>query len=173
MFVKKPSVALKSILRASEETPDNPTLPTDLSVLRDEAFGRLLTSPSEVITQLKKIETTSLSPDPAIPLRAPFPWLWHVRPTPTSSIPMLIGHIIPSIFRETLRRTPNHKAAGPNGVPGLVLKHMSPAFHEAIHLLFQTMTITGITPPCGCRATPSSSIKKGTRLGWTTTVQSL
>ncbi len=36
MFVKKPNVALKSILRASEGTLDTPTLPTDLFVLRDE-----------------------------------------------------------------------------------------------------------------------------------------
>jgi hypothetical protein len=35
LFVKKPSVALKSILRTSEETTDNPTLPIDLSILRD------------------------------------------------------------------------------------------------------------------------------------------
>ncbi len=53
-FVKRPSAALKSILHTSEGTPDNPTLPTDLSVLRDETFGRLLTTPSEVIKQLEK-----------------------------------------------------------------------------------------------------------------------
>ena len=33
MFVKKPSVALKSILQTSAGTTDNPTLPTDLSIL--------------------------------------------------------------------------------------------------------------------------------------------
>jgi hypothetical protein len=60
---------------------------------------------------------------------------------------MLIGQITPAIFQEALRRTPNHKAAGPDGVPELVLKHMPPEFHEAINLLFQAMVITGITPP--------------------------
>ncbi len=49
---------------------------------------------------------------------------------------MLIGQITPAIFQEALRRTPNHKDASPDGVPGLVLKHMPPAFHEAIHLMF-------------------------------------
>ena len=39
MFVKKPSVALKSILRSAEGTTDNPTLTTDLSILRDENLG--------------------------------------------------------------------------------------------------------------------------------------
>jgi len=73
MFVKKPSVALKSILQTSEGTPDNPTLPTDLSVLRDETYGRLLTTPSEVITQLENMETPSLSPDPTLPPGAQFP----------------------------------------------------------------------------------------------------
>jgi len=91
MFVKKPSVELKSILRTSEGTPDSSTLPTDLSVLRDEATERLLTSPSEVTTQLEKTETRALSPDPTLPPGALFPWLGHVRPTPTSSVPMLIG----------------------------------------------------------------------------------
>jgi len=75
MFVKKPSVALKSMLRTSERTPDNPTLPTDLPVLRDETSGRLITTPSEVITQLTKMETIALSPDPTLPPGTPFPWL--------------------------------------------------------------------------------------------------
>ena len=158
IFVKKPSVALTSILRTSEGAPNNPTLRTDLSVLRDETSGRMLTTPAKVIAQLEKLESKALSPDPTLPPGAPFPWLGHVRTTPTSSLPMLIGQITPTIFHETLCRTPNHKAAGPDGVPGLVLKHMPPAFHEAIHLLFQAMAITGITPPRGYRATPSSSI---------------
>jgi hypothetical protein len=147
MFMKNPSVALKFLLQTSEGTPDNPTLPTDLSVLRDERSGRLLTNPSEVIAQIEKLETTALSPDPTLPPGAPFPWLGHVRPTPTSSVPMLIGQISPAIFHGALRRTPNHKAAGPDGVPGLVLKHMPPVFHEAIHLMFQALAITGINPP--------------------------
>ena len=74
---------------------------------------------------------------------------------------MLIGQITPSIFQEALRSTPNHKAPGLDGVPGLVLKHMPPAFHEAIHLLFQAMSITEITPPHGYKATPFSSKKMG------------
>ena len=136
MFVKNQSVALKSILRTSEGTPDNPTLPTDLSVLRDETSRHILTTPAEVIAQLEKLETPALSPDPTLPPGAPFPWLGHVRPTPTSSVPMLIGQITPAIFHEALRRTPNHEAAGLDGIPGPVLKHMPPTFHEAIHLLF-------------------------------------
>jgi hypothetical protein len=50
-------------------------------------------------------------------------------------------------MQEALRRTPNHKAAGPDGVPGLVLKHMPPTFHEPLHLLFQAQAITGFTSP--------------------------
>ena len=49
---------------------------------------------------------------------------------------MMISQITPTIFHEALRRTPNHKVAGLDGVPGLVLKHMPPAFHEVVHLLF-------------------------------------
>ena len=125
-----------------------------------------------VIAQLEKLETTALSPDPTLPPGAPFAWLVHSRPTPTSSVPMLIGQITPAIFQEALRPTPNHKDAAPNGVPGLVLKHMPPAFHEAIHLLFQAMAITGITPPSWLQSHTILLYKKGTRLGWTTTVQS-
>ena len=147
MFVKKTSVALKSILRSSEGQSDTNTLPTDLSVLRNESTGQLLTSPTEVIAHLTQLETKALSPDPTLPMGAPFPWLGHVRPSPTSADPMMIGQITPSIFQEALRRTPNHKAAGPDGVPGVVLKHMPPAFHEATLLLFQAMAITGLTPP--------------------------
>jgi len=136
MFVNKPSVALKSILRSSEGTTDNPTLPTDLSILRYEKSGRLLTTPLEVLTLLTLLKTVPLSPYPTFPPGAPVHWLGHVQPTPTSSVPMLIGQITPAIFHEAFRRTPNHKAAGLDGIPGVILKHMSPAFHEALHVLF-------------------------------------
>jgi hypothetical protein len=176
MFVKQPNVALKSILRTSEGTTDSPTLSTDLSILRYEKYGRLLTIPSGMLAQLAYMETTTLSPDPTNHPSTPFPWLGHVRLTSTSSVPMLIGQITPAIFQEALRRTPNHKATGPDGVPGLVLKLiMPPAFHEAIHILFHALAITEITLPqfmALARATPFISIRKGTRLGWTTTARS-
>ena len=92
---------------------------------------------------------------------------------PTSSVPMSIGQITPAIFHEALRRTPNHKAAGPDGVPGLVLEHIPPSFHEAIHLLFQVLTITWITPPSWLLQSHTILLyKKGARLGWTTITQS-
>jgi hypothetical protein len=74
---------------------------------------------------------------------------------------MLIGQITLAIFHEALRRTPNHKATGPDGVPSLVLKHMPPAFHEAIHLLFLVMAITGITPPTWLQSHIILLYKKG------------
>ena len=60
---------------------------------------------------------------------------------------MISGHITPAIVQEALRRIPIHKAAGPYGVPGMILKHMLPGFHEALQLLFQASSIRGITPP--------------------------
>ncbi len=50
-------------------------------------------------------------------------------------------------MKKTLRRTPNHKVAGPYGVPGVILKHMPSEFHEAFQLLFQALYIMRITPP--------------------------
>ena len=67
MFVKKPSVALKSIFRTTAGNFDAPTLPIDLPILRDEESGHLITALSEVITRLDKMETAALSPDPALP----------------------------------------------------------------------------------------------------------
>jgi len=60
---------------------------------------------------------------------------------------MMIGQITLAIFHEAFRYTSNHKVAGPNGLPGLGLKRMPPSLHEAIHLLIQALTITGVTPP--------------------------
>jgi hypothetical protein len=60
---------------------------------------------------------------------------------------MIIGHITPTIFQEALHQLPNHKAPGPDNIPGILLKHMPKAFHNAMFQLFQAMTITGITPP--------------------------
>ncbi len=74
---------------------------------------------------------------------------------------MLIGQITPAIFQEALRRTPNHKAAEPDGVPGVVLKHMPPTFHEATLLLFHAMAITGTTPPSWLHSHTILLYKKG------------
>jgi hypothetical protein len=167
--MKKPSVALKSILRSSEGKTDIPTLPTDLSILRDEKTGQLITTPKEVIARLTQLETKALSPDPTLPPGAPFPWLSHVRPTPASPDPMLIDQINPAIFQEALRRTPNHKAAGPDGVPGICPRF----FMRSSTSSSKPWLLRGSPPLLGSRATRSSSIKRGTRLGSITTAQSL
>jgi hypothetical protein len=147
MFITKTKMAMQSILRiASEETNSKP-LPTNLSIIRDDTRGHLIANPKEVIAQVQKLVTQALSPDPTLPPSAPFPWLSHVSSSHKQTIHMTSGCITPAIMQEALRRTPNHKAAGPDGVPRMLLKHMPPAFHEGLHLLFQTMSIMGITLP--------------------------
>ena len=61
---------------------------------------------------------------------------------------MIFGQITLAIMEKVLRHTPNHKAAGPDGVPGLALKHMLPTYHEALHRL----VITGIAHPSGIKS---------------------
>ena len=73
--------------------------------------------PEEVIEQVRKLETKALSPDPTLLPEAPFPWHLHVRSNQKHAVPMISGCITPVIMQEALRRTPNHKAAGPDGVP--------------------------------------------------------
>jgi hypothetical protein len=161
MFVKKSSEALKSILRATTREKDSYTLPIYLSILRDEtSLGRLIITLTKGITKLTQMDTVALSPNSTLPPRALFPWLGQVRPFSTSTIPMISGRITPTIMQEALRSTPNHKVTGSDGVPFLVLKHMPPAFHESLRLLFKALVITGITPPPGSKATPFSSIKR-------------
>ena len=75
-------------------------------------------------------------------------------------------------MQEALRSTPNRIVAGPDGVPGMILKHMPLGFHEALQLLFQAMPITGITPPSWLHSHIILLYKKGTPPHWTTTVQS-
>ena len=91
LFVKKPNTALKSIMRTANGKPNENTLPTNLSIIKDEVSGLLITNPPEVVTKIMELETKALSPDPTLPLGAPFPWLGHVKPTPTSSVPMIAG----------------------------------------------------------------------------------
>jgi len=148
MFFKKPKVDLHSILRTAVETENTQPLPTDLSILRDEASGRLLVDPDEVIAQVQKLETHAMPPSPTLPHGAPFPWHLRVPPNHKHTSPMISGCITPAIMQKAIRRTLNHKEAGPDGVPGMILKHMPPGFHEALQLVFfQAMSITGITPP--------------------------
>jgi hypothetical protein len=146
MFVKKPSMALNSILRIIAWGKDYPTLST-LSTPGDETSKRTITTPAEVITRLVEMETVSLSPDPTRVPGAPFPWLRNVRPSTTSSVRIISGQITPDIMQEALHRIPSHKAAGLDGVPCLVLRHVPPALYKALHLLFQALAITGLTPP--------------------------
>ena len=72
-FINKPSVALKSMQRKTEGVTDTPSLPTNLSVLRDETTGRLVTAPEEVIAKITQMETVALTPDPTLPSGAPLP----------------------------------------------------------------------------------------------------
>ena len=73
LFIKKPSVALKSMMRTAEGVIDTPSLPTDLSVIRDETTSRLITALEEVIAKIIQMETMTLSPDLAFPRGPPFP----------------------------------------------------------------------------------------------------
>jgi hypothetical protein len=74
---------------------------------------------------------------------------------------MISGYNTPDIMHEALRRIPNHKAAGPYGVLGMILKHMPTRFHEALQLLFQAMSITGITPHSWLHSHATLLYKKG------------
>jgi hypothetical protein len=144
---KNPKVALQSILRTPAEEENTQPLPTNLYIFRDDSSDRLLEDSAEFIAQIHNIETQALSHDLTLQHRAPFPWHFRVPPNHKHTVPMISGCIIPTIMQEALRRTPNHKAAGPNGVPGMILKHMPLGFHETLQLLFQAMSITRITPP--------------------------
>jgi len=72
LFIKKPSVALKYIMRTAKEVTNTPYLPIDLSVILDETLGRLITAPEEVFAKIKYMETTALTPDATLPPEAPF-----------------------------------------------------------------------------------------------------
>jgi len=139
MFIEKPKVALQSILHTAAEREASQPLPTSLSIIRDTASSCLVTDPKEVVRQVQTLESTALSASPTLPPGAPFPWLSHITPNQWHTIPMISGCITPAILHEALRRTPNHKATGPYGVYGLILKHMPPAFHEALQLLFHAI----------------------------------
>jgi len=101
-------MAYKSLIRTTAGNTKTNTLATDLSIIKDETMGLLITDPLEVVKQIAALETIALSPDPTLPPGAPFPWTGHVRATPASSVPMIAGHITSSIMHEPLRRTPNH-----------------------------------------------------------------
>ena len=78
MFAKRPNMALKSILRTAAGNTADITLPTDLSIIKDEATGLLITHPSEVVKTIAELEKIALSPDPILPSGVPFPWLGYV-----------------------------------------------------------------------------------------------
>ena len=73
MFVKKPNVALKSILRTDAGNTTFTTLLTDLSVIKDDISRFLITTPAKVVRKIAEQETIALSLDHTLPLGAPFP----------------------------------------------------------------------------------------------------
>ena len=50
---KKPKMALKSIFRIAEGIQNTNTLPMDLSIMKNEASGLLITNPPEVVKKLR------------------------------------------------------------------------------------------------------------------------
>ena len=60
MFFEKPKVDLASMLRILEGECDAASLQMDLSVIRDEASGVLVTNPLEVIAKVERLETIIL-----------------------------------------------------------------------------------------------------------------
>jgi hypothetical protein len=52
IFVKKPNVALKSILRTTMGTSTHSTIPTDLSIIKEDTAGILITAPSRVVNKI-------------------------------------------------------------------------------------------------------------------------
>ena len=162
IFLKKPSVALKSILCATEGEQVTTSLPIEISLILDETTGRLITTPDEVVAKIVQMEIVALSPDPSLPLRAHFPWLGHVRSTPLSSLPNISSCITSAIMQEALRRTPSHKTTRPCGVPRLVLKHTPLYFTRLYTSYFHPCRLRVSHPLLGSKVTRLSSTKKGT-----------
>jgi len=52
MFLTKPKVTLQSILCTATEEENTQPLPTNLSILKDNASGRLLVDPADVIAEV-------------------------------------------------------------------------------------------------------------------------
>jgi len=83
------------------------SLPTNLSVIRDDDTVTLLTDAGGVIAQVEIHKTKALSPESTLPMGASFSWIAHVAPTPPSSNPTITGRISPTIRQEALCRTLN------------------------------------------------------------------
>jgi hypothetical protein len=121
MFIRKPREALKSILETTffkNKHNKDPT-PTNISSIRDTITRLITDNPARVTTIIEGLETKALSPDNLINSLASFPWL-HAIPAgtpPTKN--MIIGNITPAIFQEALRQFSNHKAPGPDNIPGI------------------------------------------------------
>jgi hypothetical protein len=49
------------------------TLPTDLSIIKDDIPGFIITTPAEVVRKIAELETVALSPYPTLPPGTPFP----------------------------------------------------------------------------------------------------
>ena len=58
----------------------------------------------------------------------------------------LVGGYTREIYDDHLRRLPNNKAAGPDGIPNEILKMMPEAFHDVMHAFLAHIGRSGKTP---------------------------
>ena len=94
-----------------------------------------------------KVQTATISDTPEAVRDYP----WEKGPNPmkmrkaNSTATMMEGYTR-EVYNEHLRRLPNNKAAGPDGVPNEILKIMPEAFHDAMHALLIHVGGSGKTP---------------------------
>jgi len=136
-------------------------------MLRDQITKAIAQEPSQISTQLERLESMTLSPEHDIDTSTTFPLEAEEPPLPKATTLLVIHKLFPSICIESLRRTLGHKALGLYRVPGVLLKHMSQVFLTALYNIFRAMAITCVTPPAWFQSHTALFDKKSDPLPFT------
>ena len=164
IFATRPKRAIQLLQKTKSATDTGAG--ERLCAIRDPSSTTIYTDPSQVLKEVHRQTTESLSQDPLVDDEAPFPWPANLVPPSTPKEPsMFDGAITEQRYYKILKRQANGKTPGPdadgNLIPGEILKAMPKCFHKCLILLFQSMAKHGFTPPTWLTSHTTLIYKKG------------
>ena len=163
LYKQKPKKTMQRILNTAKETPHNQRL----AMVKDSETGRLYTEHSDCIQAVQREQAINLTATVNPNDHHKYPWEapdcrdpFKLAPTHTPP-PNIMGTFTRAEYDLSLKLSSGNKATGPDNIPAEVIKHMPPAFHDSLFLIFALLARTKNTPEEWLQSNTVLIYKKG------------